>query len=100
MNKRDLVEKIAMDAGLTKIQASKALEAFMDGVQKSLTRGNRVTLVGFGTFAVVHRKARRVRDPQRGIQLEISERRVARFAPGVELRSAVANPKQAASQGS
>ncbi len=98
MNKRDLVEKIAMDAGLTKIQASKALQAFMDGVQKSLTQGDRVTLVGFGTFAVAHRKARRVRDPQRGIHMEISERSVARFAPGAELRLAVANTKQAASQ--
>jgi DNA-binding protein HU-beta len=90
VNKRDLVEKMATDAGLTKIQAGKALNSFMDGVQASLLKGDRVTLVGFGTFAVANRKARRVRDPQRGIAVEIAERRVARFAPGLELKAAVA----------
>jgi DNA-binding protein HU-beta len=90
VNKRDLVEKMATDAGLTKTQAGKALNSFMDGVQASLLKGDRVTLVGFGTFAVANRKARRVRDPQRGIAVEIAERRVARFAPGLELKAAVA----------
>jgi DNA-binding protein HU-beta len=100
MNKRDLVEKIAVEAGLTKTQASKALDAFIQGVQTGLTRGDRVTLVGFGTFVVAKRKARRVRDPQRGVALEIGERRVARFAPGIELKAAVANTARSAPQAS
>jgi DNA-binding protein HU-beta len=97
VNKRDLVEKMATDAGLTKTQAGRALNSFMDGVQASLLKGDRVTLVGFGTFAVANRKARRVRDPQRGIAVEIAERRVARFAPGLELKAAVAKTGPVAS---
>ena len=89
MNKRDLVDKIAAEANITKTQAAWALESFLDGVRNSLVRGKRVTLMGFGTFAVSQRKARRVLDPRRGTSIEISARRVARFAPGVELKMAV-----------
>jgi DNA-binding protein HU-beta len=58
-------------------------------VQTSLTKGDRVTLVGFGTFAISHHKARRVRVPRRGRTVEIAARRVARFAPGLDLKLAI-----------
>jgi DNA-binding protein HU-beta len=89
VNKRDLVGKIASDAQLTKAQAAKALDALIEGIQTTLAAGNRVTLSGFGTFGVSHRKARRVRNPQNGKPLEISERRVPRFAAADELKIAI-----------
>ena len=57
MNKRDLIKKIAQDARITNTQATRALDAFLDGVRSSLTSGDRVTRVGFGTFAISQRKA-------------------------------------------
>jgi DNA-binding protein HU-beta len=95
VNKRDLVESIAGNAHITRVQAAKALEAFIQTVQDSLVNGDRVTVMGFGTFAVSHRKARRVREPRRGITMEIKATRVARFAPGLELKSALANSQEA-----
>jgi len=94
VNKRDLVESIAGDARITRVQAARALEAFVRTVQSSLVNGDRVTLVGFGTFAVTHRKARRVREPRGGTTMQIEARRVARFAPGLELRSALAQTRR------
>lgn len=91
MNKRDLIKKIAQDADLSNVQAAKALDAFLDSVQASLIKGDRVTLVGFGTFAISQRKARLVRDPRRGGTMEIAARRVARFAPGLDLKLAIQN---------
>jgi DNA-binding protein HU-beta len=89
VNKRELVAKIATDAHLTRAQAAKALDAFLEGVRRSLENGRRVTLMGFGTFAVSKRKARQVRDPRNGSTMRIEARRVARFAPGVELKDAI-----------
>ena len=89
MNKKDLVGKIASDACLTRAQASAALDAFVQGIQASLVRGDRVTISGFGSFGVSQRKARRVRDPRNGSAIEIAARRVPRFAPGMELKSAI-----------
>ena len=89
MNKRELVGKIASDAHLTRAQASKALDAFIEGIQTTLAAGNRVTLSGFGTFGVSHRKARRVRNPQNGKPLQIAERNVPHFAAADELKGAI-----------
>jgi len=89
VNKKDLVGKIASDARLTRTQATLALDAFLEGIQASLVRGDRVTISGFGTFGVSHRKARRVRNPRSGSAIEIAAKRVPRFAPGVELKSAI-----------
>jgi DNA-binding protein HU-beta len=89
VNKRDLVGKIAVDARLTRAQAARALDAFLQGIQASLARGDRVTISGFGTFGVTHRKARRVRNPRNGGAIEVAAKRVPRFAPGVELKSAI-----------
>ena len=89
MTKRDLVGKIAEEARLTRAQATRALEAFLEGIQSSLVRGDRVTISGFGTFGVSHRRARRVRNPRNGHSMEVAAKRVPRFAPGVELKSAI-----------
>ncbi len=89
MTKKDLIGKIAVDARLTRAQASNALHAFLQGIQMSLVRGDRVTLSGFGTFGVLHRKARRIRNPRSGCSIEVAAKRVPRFAPGVDLKSAI-----------
>jgi DNA-binding protein HU-beta len=92
VNKRDIVEKIASDASLTRAQASRALDAVVQGIQASLVRGDRVTISGFGTFGISHRKARRVRNPRSGNDIEVAAKRVPRFAAGMELKSAIDPP--------
>jgi DNA-binding protein HU-beta len=89
VNKRDIVGKIAIGADITRAQATRALEACLDGIQTSLVSGDRVTLSGFGTFDVTHRKARRVRNPRNGGPIEIRARRVPRFAAAPDFKSAV-----------
>lgn len=89
VNKKELVGKIALDARLTRSQAALALDALLEGIQNSLVRGDRVTISGFGTFGVKHRKARKVRNPKSGHAVEIAAKRVPRFAAGVDLRSAL-----------
>lgn len=89
VNRKDLVGKIASDASLTRAQASRALEAFVAGIQAGLVRGDRVTISGFGTFGVSERKARRVRNPRSGSAIEVAAKRVPRFAPGSELKIAI-----------
>ena len=89
VNKRDMVGKIALDANITRTQAARALEALLAGIQSSLVRGDRVTLSGFGSFGVAQRKARRVRNPRSGGEMQVQAKRVPRFAPGADLKSAV-----------
>jgi len=89
VTKKDLVGKIASDASITRAQATRALNAFLSGIQSSLERGDRVTISGFGTFGVSHRKARRVRNPRNGGSIEVKAKRVPRFAPGLDLKSAI-----------
>ena len=83
---------IAADACLTRAQASRALEAFVQGIQAGLVRGDRVTISGFGTFGVSQRKARRVRNPRSGTAIQVAAKRVPRFAPGSELKIAIDLP--------
>ncbi len=85
MNKGELVAKIADDAGLSKAQANSALDAFIGAVTKSLKSGDKVTLVGFGTFSVSKRSARTGRNPQTGAAIKIKAKKVARFKAGKEL---------------
>ena len=89
MNKTDLVEKIAASAGITKTAAAAAIDCFIDSVTTALKKGDRVALVGFGTFSVSQRKARNGRNPQTGGVLKIAARRVAKFTPGVDLKKHV-----------
>jgi len=87
MNKAELIAKIAEDAGITKTQANTALDSFIEAVTKTLKGGGKVTLVGFGTFTVSKRKARKGRNPQTGAEISIKARKVARFKAGKELAS-------------
>ena len=87
MNKAELIAKIAEDAGVTKTQANTALDSFVEAVTKTLKGGGKVTMVGFGTFSVSKRKARKGRNPQTGAEINIKARRVARFKAGKELAS-------------
>jgi DNA-binding protein HU-beta len=87
MNKAELINKIAEDTGITKTQANSALDSFIEAVTKTLKGGGKVTLVGFGTFTVSKRKARKGRNPQTGAEINIKARKVARFKAGKELAS-------------
>ena len=89
MNKADLIEKIAASTGISKTAAADAIDTFIDSVTSALKKGDRVTLVGFGTFSVSQRKARNGRNPQTGGVIKIAARRVAKFTPGVELKKHV-----------
>ena len=94
MNKGDLIGKMAGTAGISKVQAGKALNAMVDSVTSSLKKGERVTLVGFGTFSTSLRKARTGRNPRTGQPLKIAARRVAKFTAGAELKSAINKAKK------
>jgi DNA-binding protein HU-beta len=85
MNKAELINKIAEDAGITKTQANTSLDSFIEAVTKTLKGGGKVTLVGFGTFTVSKRAARNGRNPQTGEVIKIKARKVARFKAGKEL---------------
>ena len=85
MNKAELVAKIAEDAGLSKSQANGALDSFTNAVTKALKSGDKVTLVGFGTFTVSKRSARIGRNPKTGVAIKIKAKKVARFKAGKEL---------------
>jgi DNA-binding protein HU-beta len=89
MNKSDLVERISVDAQISKAQASKAVESVIRSITGTLKRGDHVTLSGFGAFKVYQRKARNGRNPQTGSLIKIRAQRVAKFSPGVELKRAV-----------
>ena len=89
MNKGDLVGKISKDVGLTKPQAEAAFNSFIGGVTASLKKGQKVTIVGFGTFSVAKRKARMGRNPQTGAPIKIAARKVPKFASGSELKKVV-----------
>ncbi len=82
MTKEELVSKIAGDAKITKVQARAAMASLLDGIMKTVKKGNRVSLVGFGTFMRSARKARMGRNPQTGKEIKIAAKKVARFKAG------------------
>lgn len=87
MNKAELIDAIAADAGITKAQAKKAIDSFTDNVGKTLKKGDRISLVGFGTFSVIKRNARNGRNPKTGAPINIHAKNVAKFKAGSELDS-------------
>ena len=90
MTKAELTEIMAKDAGISKAAAGKALDSFVDGVTKALKKKDgKVTLVGFGTFSKVHRKARKGRNPQTGAAIKIKARNAVKFKPGKKLSESV-----------
>ena len=94
MTKAELVEAVAKSAGLTKSDSEKAVSAFIDSVSDALKQGDRVTLVGFGSFEVASRQARTGRNPQTGKEINIAEAKVPKFRPGKALKDAVAAKKK------
>jgi DNA-binding protein HU-beta len=89
MTKAELVERISKDAKITKRAAETALDSFMAGVRDTLKKGKRVSLVGFGTFAIGRRAARIGRNPQTGETIKIKAAKVPRFKAGKALKDAV-----------
>ena len=89
MTKVELVDKMAKDAKVTKAAAGKALDSLVDGVKKALKKGDKVTLIGFGTFSVTQRKARKGRNPQTGKEIKIAARKAPKFSAGKALKTAV-----------
>ncbi|MCI8346884.1 MAG: HU family DNA-binding protein [Bacilli bacterium] len=89
MKKVELVEKVAEEAGLTKADATKAIDAMIAAITEALSKGDKVPLVGFGTFAVSKRAAREGRNPKTGDIVQIAARNVVTFKPGSALKDAV-----------
>jgi DNA-binding protein HU-beta len=89
MNKGELIEKIAKDAKLTKVQAGDALDSFINTVGATLAKNGKITLVGFGTYSVSKRAARKGRNPRTGKEITIKAKKVAKFKAGTELSKKV-----------
>ncbi|MFT7288592.1 MAG: DNA-binding protein HU-beta [Halieaceae bacterium] len=89
MNKADLIDAIASAADINKSDAGRALDAVIDSVTDALKRGDQVSLVGFGTFAVKHRAGREGRNPRTGEAIQIKPSNVPGFKPGKALKDAV-----------
>ena len=82
MNKAELIEKVAEVTGLSKKEGESAVNAFVDVIQGSLKKGEKVAIAGFGTFDVSHRKARTGRNPQTGEEIKIAESKTPKFKAG------------------
>jgi DNA-binding protein HU-beta len=89
MNKAELIEAMAGESGLTKADAKKALDAFIKATGGALAKGDRVALVGFGSFSVSMREARKGRNPQTGAEITIAAKKVIKFKAGNELAESV-----------
>lgn len=89
MTKAELIDKIASGAGLSKSDSAKALDSTLNAVKASLKKGQKVTLVGFGTFGVVKRKARKGRNPRTGAAINIPAAKSPKFTAGKALKDAV-----------
>lgn len=89
MNKAELIDAIAADAGLSKADAKRALDGFIAATTKALKKGDNVALVGFGSFKVSKRAARKGRNPQTGKEIKIAAKKVVKFKAGAELASKV-----------
>lgn len=93
MNKAELIDKLAKDASITKVQANNVLDSFTNTVVGALKKGDRVTLVGFGTFSVSERSARNGRNPQTGAVIKIKAKKVPKFKAGKEFSTKISGKK-------
>ena len=89
MNKSELIDAIAKDAKITKVEAGKVLDATTTAITKALKKGDRVALIGFGSFSISKRAARTGRNPQTGKAIKIAAKKVAKFKAGAVLAKAV-----------
>ena len=89
MNKNELVSAVAEKAGITKADATSAVDAVFDTVQAELKKGGDIRLAGFGSFTVSHRAATKGRNPSTGAEVDIPARNVPKFTPGKGLKDSV-----------
>lgn len=89
MNKTNLIDAMAENAGISKAAAKKSLESFLENVESTLKKGDRVSLVGFGSWSVSKRAAREGRNPQSGKTIKIAAKNVVKFKAGADLQKAV-----------
>ena len=89
MNKSQLIDAVALESGLSKVDARKAVDAFVKTTVEQLKQGEKLVLIGFGTFSVIERLARTGRNPQTGEALEIAKRKIIKFKAGSELNDEV-----------
>ena len=89
MNKSELIDALAKDAGISKVAAKKAIESFTENVTAALAKGDRVSLIGFGSFSVTKRSAREGINPQTKKKINVPAKTVAKFKAGSELADAV-----------
>lgn len=89
MTKTELIDKIAAGAGATKTDAGKVLDTLIKSITAALKKGQSVTLVGFGTFSISKRKARKGRNPRTGAEIKIAARKAPKFTAGKTLKDAV-----------
>ena len=94
MSKGDLIENVAKIAALSKAKAAVAVNAVFDSISASLKKGKNVSLVGFGSFSVVKRKARNARNPQTGETIKIKATKAPKFKAGKNLKETVAGKKK------
>ncbi len=89
MTKADLIEKVAKDAAVSKAAAGKAIDSLIEGIVKSVKKGNKVALVGFGTFSLSKRKSRKGRNPRTGETITIKAAKVPKFTAGKAFKDSV-----------
>lgn len=89
MKKVELVDAVAKSAGLTKADAARAIDATFDAIKGALKKGDKLTLIGFGTFGVSRREARTGRNPQTGAEVKIPARNAVTFKAGTQLKNEV-----------
>ena len=89
MNKNDLIASVASSAGLSKSDATRAIESFLDAITNALKRDEKVSIVGFGNFSVSHRKATTGRNPQTGAEIKIPAANVPKFRAGKSLKESL-----------
>ena len=89
MTKQELIEKVAKETGLSKAAVNKTIDTIVESIKITLKKGQKVTLVGFGTFSVSKRKARKGRNPQTGAAIKIAAHKVPKFSAGKTLKDAV-----------
>ena len=85
MNKAELIEAMASSAGLSKADAKKALDGFINATSSALKKGDRISLIGFGSFSISKRSARTGRNPQTGKEIKIAAKNLVRFKAGADL---------------
>jgi len=89
MHKKDLIESIASKTGLTKKDSEATLNATLETISETLSKGDKVTLIGFGTFSISDRKARMGRNPQTGKEIKIPAKKAVKFKAGQSLKDKV-----------